>query len=149
MTVYTDHSAIKSILETQCPTGKHARWWTKVYGSGVKQVQIVHRSGRTNTNANALSRNPLPKSPDTIEILSEGEIQVAVVQSEAIFTVFTELPTEESKGTSFATKQKKDAHLLQMMQFLETGELSKDTNLAKKITGQSSYTQFTLVDQTL
>ena len=30
VTVYTDHSAIKAILETPSPTSKHARWWTKV-----------------------------------------------------------------------------------------------------------------------
>ena len=29
--VYTDHTAIKSVLEAANPTGKHARWWTRVY----------------------------------------------------------------------------------------------------------------------
>ena len=38
VTVLTDHSAVKAILETPNPTGKHARWWTKVYGRGVKRV---------------------------------------------------------------------------------------------------------------
>jgi hypothetical protein len=31
--VLTDHSAVKSVLETPNPTGTHARWWTKVFGS--------------------------------------------------------------------------------------------------------------------
>ena len=26
--VLTDHSAVKSVLETPNPTGKHAQWWT-------------------------------------------------------------------------------------------------------------------------
>ena len=30
VTVYTDHSAVKAILNTPNPSGKHARWWTKV-----------------------------------------------------------------------------------------------------------------------
>ena len=30
VTVYTDHSAVKAILNAPSPTGKHARWWTKV-----------------------------------------------------------------------------------------------------------------------
>ena len=28
ITVYTDHSAVKAILNAPSPTGKHARWWT-------------------------------------------------------------------------------------------------------------------------
>ena len=35
VTVYTDHSAVKVVLATPNPTGKHARWWNKVYGSGI------------------------------------------------------------------------------------------------------------------
>ena len=44
-TVYTDHTAVKAVLETPNPSGKHARWWTKVYGSGVKNVTIQYRPG--------------------------------------------------------------------------------------------------------
>ena len=32
VTVFTDHTAVKAILETPNPSGKHARWWTKVRG---------------------------------------------------------------------------------------------------------------------
>ena len=35
VTVYMDHSAVRAVLETPNPSGKHARWWTKVYESGV------------------------------------------------------------------------------------------------------------------
>ena len=38
--------------------GKHARWWLKVFGSGIKDVQIVYRPGRDNGRDDALSRNP-------------------------------------------------------------------------------------------
>lgn len=58
VTVFTDHSTVKAILETPSPSGKHARWWTKVFGSGVTCVNIVYRSGKENSNAVALSRNP-------------------------------------------------------------------------------------------
>lgn len=30
VTVYTDHTAVKAVLESPNPTGKHARWWMKV-----------------------------------------------------------------------------------------------------------------------
>ena len=54
VTVFTDHSAVKTVLETPNPSGKHARWWTRVYGTGVKSVKIIHRSGKSNVNADAL-----------------------------------------------------------------------------------------------
>ena len=31
VTVYTDHLAVKAILETPSPSGKHTRWWSKVF----------------------------------------------------------------------------------------------------------------------
>lgn len=38
--VYTDHSAVKALLDTPNPSGKHARWWSKVFGSGVRKLEI-------------------------------------------------------------------------------------------------------------
>ena len=38
--------------------GKHTRWWTKVYSSGVRTVTIIHCARKENFNADALSRNP-------------------------------------------------------------------------------------------
>ena len=35
-------SAVKAVLEAPNPSGKHARWWTHVYGSGVGEVDIVY-----------------------------------------------------------------------------------------------------------
>ena len=46
VTVHTDHSAVKAVLETPSPSAKHARWWSKVYASGVRSVQIVYRPGK-------------------------------------------------------------------------------------------------------
>lgn len=54
VTVLTDHSAVKSVLEASNPTGKHARWWTLVYGRGIKSIMIVHQAGRENASANVL-----------------------------------------------------------------------------------------------
>ena len=33
VTVITDHSAVKAILQTPSPSGKHACWWLKVFAS--------------------------------------------------------------------------------------------------------------------
>ena len=91
--VTTDHSAVKAALGTPSPSGKHAHWSTKVYSSGVGTVTITHRAGRENSNADALSRNPLNTSP--LEGIGEGEMQVAVVRkrssTEATNTNITDL----------------------------------------------------------
>lgn len=58
VTVYSDHSAVKAVLEAPNPSAKHARWWTRVYGSGVGEVDIVYRPGKKWANADALSHGP-------------------------------------------------------------------------------------------
>ena len=68
---------MRAVLETANPTAKHARWWTRVYGRGVKSVKIVYRPGRENTHADALSRHPLLPAPSVG--LAEDEVQVARV----------------------------------------------------------------------
>ena len=87
VTVYTDHSAVKAILETPSPSGKHARWWSKVYGSGVKSLHIVYRAGRDNANADALSRNP--QLPPPTEEMADTDVQVAVVTTSNIHDVMS------------------------------------------------------------
>ena len=77
VTVFTDHTAVKAVLETANPTAKHARWWTRVYGRGVKSVKIVYRPGRENANADALSRHPLLPAPAVG--IAEDEVQVSIV----------------------------------------------------------------------
>ena len=60
VTVITDHSTVKDILQTPSPNGKHAQWWTKIFSSGVGKVNIVYRPGKDNGSADALPHNPLP-----------------------------------------------------------------------------------------
>ena len=79
VTVYTDHTAVKAVLESQNPTGKHARWWNKVYGGGVRAVHIVYRAGKENKNADALSRRPVFPAPQAG--IAENELQVAPVRA--------------------------------------------------------------------
>ena len=57
--IYTDHEALKSLLNTPRPSGKLARW-----GMAIQEldVRILHRSGKHNVNADALSRVPLEQS---------------------------------------------------------------------------------------
>lgn len=51
--LYTDHTALTSLLNTPRPSSKLARW-----GMDIQEVdiRIRHRAGRNNTNADALSQ---------------------------------------------------------------------------------------------
>ncbi len=51
--VYTDHTACISILNTARPSGKLARWALVIQEM---DLTIKHKSGKKNTNADALSR---------------------------------------------------------------------------------------------
>ena len=145
VTVLTDHSAVKAVLETPNPSGKHARWWTRVYGTGVKTVQIVHRSGKSNASADALSRSPQAMAPQ--EGIAEGEVQVAEVSASDIQSLLSAAPGQESEANSFVHEQHRDPELKSLALFLETGELPPEDAPARKIALQSSL--FVLVDAIL
>ena len=76
--VLTDHSAVKAVLETPNPSGKHARWWSKIFGSGVRNINITYRAGKENANADALSHCP---KGDALVGATTMNVQVAEVQS--------------------------------------------------------------------
>ena len=42
VTVYTDHTTVKAVLGVPNLNGKHTRWWNKVHGSGIREVDIVY-----------------------------------------------------------------------------------------------------------
>ena len=72
--VITDHTAVKAILGSPNPSGRHARWWTRVFGQGIQEVSIIHRADKDNLAADALSRSPHEKPP------SEGIAEDKVLQ---------------------------------------------------------------------
>ena len=143
VTVYTDHTAVKAVLETPSPNGKHARWWTRVYGSGVESVHIVYRAGKENTNADALSRNPVSLPPK--EDVHSGA-QVAVVDSTdtTIEELLAAPPDSPDRTLDLAEEQRKDREILEIIAFLESGSLPKDEQKARKIVIQEP--SFALVD---
>ena len=58
------HAAVKTVLGTPNLTGKHARWWSRVHGSGVGRLEIIHRAGKENCHADALSHQPSLPAPE-------------------------------------------------------------------------------------
>ena len=49
--IFTDYTAVKVTLGAPNLTGKHARWWSKQYGSGKKNIDIIHRPGKQNLDS--------------------------------------------------------------------------------------------------
>ncbi len=150
VTMYTDHTAVKAVLETPNPSGKHARWWTKVYGSGVKSVEIKYRPGHQNSSADALSRSP--QAPPPARGIGQEEIQVAVVSTDIddpvqdIRSLLNEGPACVVPD-SFASEQRKDLALQEIIDFLEKEELPYEQKRARKIALQASL--FTIDDNIL
>ena len=144
--VVMDHSAVKSILETSNPTGKHARWWTKVFGSGVRSVSIVYRAGCENAVADALSRGP-HDSPPTVGI-AEGDTQVASIDT-IVADIGSLLHAEPVTGDSFnfSAEQRKDLDLKAIIEFLEEDKLREDPVRARKLVAQEP--QFSIVNRAL
>ena len=169
LTVYTDHSAVRSVLETPSPSGRHARWWTRVYGSGIRSINIIYRSGKANSNADALSRNPVGEAPK--EGVGESEVQVATITSESGEATCNNSPGEGLSGqtavipsdptisdllvrrhigadeTPFVTEQSKDPTLADMIKYLDTKQLPPNPQQAQRVLFQSPL--FTLVNSVL
>ena len=147
VTVLTDHSAVKSVLEMSNPTGKHARWWTKVYGRGVRSVTIVYRAGRENASADALSRSPCTSAPS--QGIAQDEVQVSSVASDEDLPMLLQANplTGTQRHSNYSGEQLKDPDLRAMMDYLKGGELPNNLDEAKKLVAQESL--FTIVDGTL
>ena len=78
--IYTDHSAVRAVLGKPTLYAKCARWWTKVYASGIRNLKIVYRPGRSNANADTLPRCLQAQAP--VEGIGEAEFQVATIRSQ-------------------------------------------------------------------
>ena len=143
VTVITDHSAVRAVLETPSPSGKHARWWLKVYSSGIGKVTIVYRPGRENGKADALSRNPVTTGENELDG-QVAQIDTSGDGSSLDISQLLEALPIETKWSDFGQEQRKDQNLLTVIRYLEEGLLPEDSCQARKITAQAP--QFALVD---
>ena len=128
-----------------------------MYGLGVQALKTLH-SGKSNSNADALSWSPSAPAPP--EGVGDSELQVATVfsfsseegeeaddASSQVAMAATEfipsnsidssaLITAEPKEAalvSFGSEQNEDPKLLGILQFVEKGTLPTDGQLAKKV----------------
>ena len=135
VTVVTDHSAVKAILETPSPSGKHTRWWLKVFGSGVKNVEIKYRPTRENVKANSLSRNPVLQT----EVEEDMDVQVAHVLADTPLQItdllkMTPTPAPPSMY-EFHLEQQKDTRVKELYDYVASGIVPNDEQQAKKVCG--------------
>lgn len=129
-TVYTDHEALKSLLNTPHPSGKLARWGMALQELDLK---VVYRRGKENEKADALSRAPLPDEAATSTM---PFVQIAPI-SEVV---------SAKDGETLSQRQKADPELQPMMAYLESGITPEEQN-AKQLILQS--VEYTLLDGVL
>jgi hypothetical protein len=66
--VITNHAALKSLIKGKVPKGRRARWMMELQQYN---FEIVHRSGKENKNADALSRLRFEEKTDLKIIISK------------------------------------------------------------------------------
>ena len=121
--VYTDHEALKALLNTPCPSGKLARW-----GMALQEldVEIFYRPGKRNSNADALSRAPLPEVG--VDGAPYGIVSAVTVGGKDV------------QSPELATLQREDPQLMEVITFLETGVLPAEEKSARSLVlSQSQY----------
>ena len=118
--VFTDHKALKSLLNTPHPIGKLARWELALQEV---DLSIFYRPGKKNVLADALSRSPLCEKESPV--LVRKETLVAAVES-------TQDPAKSGEG-NLGERQCGDPWLQQVIAYLETGALPTDESKAREL----------------
>ena len=148
VTIITDHSAMKPVLEAPNPTGKHARWWMRVYGRGIKSIAIIYRAGKENAAADALSRSPVFPAP--AQGIGQDEMQVSVVtsadpepstalQGPTLSSLLHSTPAEEKVTVDYAVEQMKDPGLRELALYLQREELPIDSERARRLVARAPH----------
>lgn len=124
-TVLTDHSACTSLLNASKSSAKLARWAMIVQEF---DLTIRHRSGKSNANADALSRNPITPGVAVADVLAVQSLDGG-----------TELQQSELVDT-----QAKD---LAVISYLKDDVLPDDQKLARRLVLEG--TQYDLINGVL
>lgn len=122
-TVYTDHAACTSLLNSTHLTGKLARWALTIQEM---DLVIKHKAGRKNTNADALSRNT------SADVNAIDAVEQSPDQAEYV------VPLDHDKVQEIRVAQRSDTTLTSMFEYLERGVLPSDEKFAKRLVMESS-----------
>ena len=104
-TIHTDHNAVRWLMKIREPTGRLARWALLLQQY---DFEIVHRSGKSNGNADAVSRR-------------EYDSLIAALDTSGVQT------------SQIRDLQRKDPALADIIEYLECNNLPGDSKAAKKL----------------
>ena len=123
MTVYTDRAAVKAVLGSPNLNGKHARWWNKVHGSGIREVDIVYRVKQNITHADAPSSQPVLLHHLRMIVLKKFRWQLSLVETMTtpLLIFYQDLLLDIL--LSFADRQYNDELLQPIIIYLKNGKL--------------------------
>ena len=131
--VFTDHEALRLLLNTPHPSGKLARW-----GLALQELdlQIQYRPGKHNANADALSRFPLSVAVESI------------LQNVVAAVTGTGAPAKNREPNRTLTeRQKADPELQMLRAYLEDRTLPHNETQARRVV--LTHGQYALVDDIL
>ena len=170
--VFTDHAALKSLLNTPHPSGKLARW-----GMAIQEIhpEIRYQSGKANTNADCLSRAPVGALPIQDTATANNIPEVMLVDSstqnseDGRPTRKTLTPTEKpekylrTEGPNnvsadlsdpsclaipeVAREQQNDSKLREIIEYIQLEKLPEDQQRSKRLVLE--HPRFDLVDGVL
>ena len=114
-----------------------------IHGSSIKQVEIVHRSGK-NKHTDCLSCQPVWTAPN--EDAADGEVQVAMISTQAntLSDLLQTQPEQIKDRNVFSSEQLKDKELKPIILYLKDGTLPTDRDLASQMVIKASV--YTLID---
>ena len=138
--VYTDHEALKSLLNTPHPSGKLARW-----GLTLQELDLTihYCPGKKNAKADALSRYPVGTDKDR----RETEAVVAHVEGTPRETSISPSGAPSPADETLADRQRSDPELLNIIQYLDEGMLPQEEKDARQVVLIAG--QFTVIDKVL
>lgn len=101
--VYTDHCPLKYLINMKNPTSKLARWSILFQ---TFDFEVIYRQGKKHNNADSLSRRPYD---------------------------VCNLSSDHTKESEIYQKQRRDPNIVEIINFLEHGELPEDDKQARKL----------------
>ena len=125
--VFTDHAALKSLLNTPQPSGKLARWGLALQDL---DLNIQYRAGKANANADCLSRYPIAEDSSLRE---DPFLEIAAITLSEETTV-NEDCTAQAEDLALPELQKRDPDLHPVIEYLEEGILPQDDTEARELT---------------
>ena len=137
--IFTDHEALKSLLNTPDPSGKLARWGLILQDM---ELEIKYRSGKKNSNADALSRYPVSTPTEPLQDISVTEVNGVV----AALDSSREVESKDGEST-LHDRQLADGWLKIIIDYISDGVLPENDKEPRQLILSSS--KFTILDNIL